>query len=112
VAESKQQVGIADVASDLGLSQSRIRQLADSGAIPSTRSPGGHRLFDLGAVRAAVARRTLPKDPLTVAQEAEPSWTHELTLLGLAEDAVWRRVKDDLHFDSETPAGRIIGYAF
>jgi excisionase family DNA binding protein len=65
---------IADVASELGLSQSRIRQLADSGAIPSTRSPGGHRLFDLGAVRAAVARRTLPEDPLAVAQEAEPSW--------------------------------------
>jgi excisionase family DNA binding protein len=112
VAEAEQLVRIADVARELGLSQSRIRQLADSGAIPSTRSPGGHRLFDLGAVRAAVARRTWPEDPLTVAQGAEPSWTHELTLLGLSEDVVWRRVKDDLQIDSQSPAGRIIGYAF
>jgi excisionase family DNA binding protein len=112
VGESQQLVRIADVASGLGLSQSRIRQLADSGAIPSIRSPGGHRLFDLGAVRAAVARRTLPEDPLTVTQEAEPSWLHELTLLGLSEDMVWRRVKDDLNLDAESPAGRIIGYAF
>jgi excisionase family DNA binding protein len=112
VAEAEQLVRIADVASELGLSQSRIRQLADSGAIPSTRSPGGHRLFDLGAVRAAVARRTLPEDPLTVAQGAEPSWTHELTLLGLSEDMVWRRIRDDLQINSQSPAGRIMGYAF
>lgn len=108
----EQLVRIADVASELGLSQSRIRQLADSGAIPSTRSPGGHRLFDLPAVRAAVARRTLPEDPLTVAQEAAPSWKHELTLLGLSEGMVWQRVKDDLDLEAESPARRIIGYAF
>jgi excisionase family DNA binding protein len=112
VSEPPQLVRIADVARELGLSQSRIRQLADSGAIPSTRSPGGHRLFDLGAVRAAVARRTLPEDPLTVAQAAEPSWIRDLTLLGLSEGAVWRRVKDDLGLDEESPAGRIMGYAF
>ena len=112
MAEPPHLVRIADVAQDLGLSPSRIRQLADSGAIPSTRTPGGHRLFDLGAVRAAVARRTLPEDPLTAAQEAEPSWSQELTLLGLSEDIVWRRIKEDLGLDSETAAGRIIGYAF
>ena len=44
---------IGEVAADLGLSPSRIRQLADSDAIPSTRSSGGQRLFDLGEVRAA-----------------------------------------------------------
>jgi anti-sigma regulatory factor (Ser/Thr protein kinase) len=112
VTESQQPVRIADVARDLGLSPSRIRQLADSDVIPSTRSPGGHRLFDLGAVRAAVARRTLPEDPLAVAQEAEPSWNRELTLLGLSESDVWRSIKDDLSLDGESPAGRIIGYAF
>jgi excisionase family DNA binding protein len=110
--ESPHLVRIADVASELGLSPSRIRQLADSGVIPSTRTPGGHRLFDLGAVRAAVARRTLPEDPLTAAQEAEPSWSQELTLLGLSEDIVWRRIREDIGLDAETPAGKIIGYAF
>ena len=86
-------VRIAEVARELGLSPTRIRQLADAGTIPSSRTPGGHRLFDLGAVRAAVARRTLPEDPLTVTMDAEPSWCNELTLLGLSEDVVWRRSK-------------------
>jgi hypothetical protein len=112
VADSEQSVRIADVARELGLSPSRIRQLADSDVIPSTRSPGGHRLFDLGAVRAAVARRALPKDLLAAAQEAEPSWNRELTLLGLSESDVWRSIKDDLDLDGESPAGRITGYAF
>jgi len=112
VPESTHLVRIADVARELGLSPSRIRQLADAGSIPSTRTPGGHRLFDLGSVRAEIARRTLPKDPLTAAQETEPSWIQELTLLGLSEDIVWRRIRDDLRIDPDTPAGRIMGYAF
>ena len=105
-------VRIADVASEIGLSPTRIRQLADAGIIPSSRTPGGHRLFDLGAVREAIARRTLPGDPLTVAMDAEPSWRQELTLLGLSEDVVWRRVAGDLNLDRGSPAGRLISYAF
>jgi STAS-like domain of unknown function (DUF4325)/MerR family regulatory protein len=105
-------VRIADVAHELGLSASRIRQLADSGVIPSTRTPGGHRLFDLAAARAAVARRSLPDNPLTVATAGKPAWERELTLLGLAEDAVWRRVIDDLDLNIDSEAGRIMGYAF
>jgi hypothetical protein len=112
MAESSHLVRIADVARELGLSPSRIRQLADSGIIPSTRTPGGHRLFDLGAVRAEVARRTLPEDPLTAAQKAAPSWSQELTLLGLSEDVVWRHIRENLGMDPDTPAGRIMGYAF
>ena len=94
-------VRIAEVARELGLSPTRIRQLADAGTIPSSRTPGGHRLFDLGAVRAAVARRTLPEDPLTVTMDAEPSWCNELTLLGLSEDVVWRRSKLGLRLSAE-----------
>jgi anti-sigma regulatory factor (Ser/Thr protein kinase) len=105
-------VRIADVAHELGLSPTRIRQLADAGIIPSSRTPGGHRLFDLEAVRAAVARRTLPEDPLTAVMSTEPSWHNELTLIGLAEHVVWRRVVEDLGIDRESPAGRLIGFAF
>lgn len=112
MAEPRDLVRIADVAHSLGLSQTRIRQLADSGVIPSSRTKGGHRLFDLEAVRAAVARRTLPSDPLTATMGAEPSWRHELTLLGLSEGVVWDRVAHDLEIDRQTPAGRIVGYAF
>jgi excisionase family DNA binding protein len=105
-------VRIAEVARELGLSPTRIRQLADAGVIPSSRTPGGHRLFELGAVRAAVARRSLPKDPLTATMDADPSWYSELTLLGLSEDVVWRRVAEDLGLDQTSPAGQLIGYAF
>jgi anti-sigma regulatory factor (Ser/Thr protein kinase) len=109
---SENLVRIADVARELGLSPTRIRQLADAEIIPSSRTPGGHRLFDLGAVRAAIARRTLPKDPLTVVIEARPTWQHELTLLGLSEDVVWRRIAEDLDLAKESPAGKIMAYAF
>ncbi|SRR5216683_397012 len=110
--QSEHLVRIADVARELGLSSSRIRQLADSGVIPSSRTPGGHRLFDLAAVRAAVARQSLADNLLTVATAEKPAWQRELTLLGLAEDAVWRRVIDDLGLDAGSEAGRIMGYAF
>jgi anti-sigma regulatory factor (Ser/Thr protein kinase) len=105
-------VRIADVVHELGLSPTRIRQLADSGTIPSSRTAGGHRLFDLEAVRAAVARRTLPQDPLTAIMSTEPSWHSELTLLGLSEDVVWSRVVKDLNIDREVPAARLLGDAF
>jgi excisionase family DNA binding protein len=107
-----QPVRIADVARELGLSPSWIRQLADTGVIPSTRTSGGHRLFDLAAVRAAVARRALREAPSPLAMAGDPTWQHELTLLGLAEHEVWRRVRDDLELDVDSDAGRIMAYAF
>ncbi|HET9896649.1 MAG TPA: DUF4325 domain-containing protein [Streptosporangiaceae bacterium] len=105
-------VPIGDVVRELGLSPTRIRELADAGEIPSTRTAGGHRRFDLAAVRAAVARRVLPEERLRHVIEADPSWRRELTLLGLAEDEVWRRVRSDLGIPSESNAGRIMAYAF
>jgi signal transduction histidine kinase len=92
----------------------RIRQLADAGVIPSTRTSGGHRLFDLAAVRAAVARRTLIEGvgPSAFASEGDPTWQRELTLFGPAEHEVWRRIVDDLDLDVDSEAGRIIAYAF
>lgn len=109
--ENERLVRIAEVASDLGLSQSRIRQLADAGVIPSARTAGGHRLFDLPAVRAAIARRSLAHEASRMTSR-EPSWRRELTLLGLAEDEVWQRIKKDLDIPSDTKAGRILVYAF
>lgn len=104
-------VRIGEVAAELGLSASRIRQLADSEVIPSTRSSGAQRLFDLGEVRAALARRSLPLDPLAAAEEAKPSWQRDLTLLGLSEAVVWSRIQQDLDLpDGE--ARRIMSFAF
>jgi excisionase family DNA binding protein len=108
------QVRIADVARELGLSVSRIRQLADAGEIPSSRTAGGHRRFDLAAVRASVARRALADG--TAASDTThlgaPTWQQGLTLLGLAEHEVWRRLASDLSLDTQSNAGRIAAYAF
>jgi excisionase family DNA binding protein len=115
VSDTHSLVRIAEVSQELGLSASRIRQLANEGIIPSTRSTGGHRLFDLSAVRAALARRSLPSVPSVDEVSAAPepaAWHRRLTLLGLAEHEVWRRITTDLGFEAGTPAGRIMGYAF
>lgn len=112
MAEAGRPVRIGEVAAELGLSPSRIRQLTNAEVIPSTRSAGGQRLFDLREVRAALAKRALPLDPLSVTAEENPTWHRELTVLGLSEDVIWRRVHEDLGLDSASPAGRIMGYAF
>lgn len=104
-------VRIADVSRELGLSPTRVRQLTDRGLIPSTRTAGGHRLFDLSAVREALARRELSRADARPPIES-PTWSHRLTLLGLAEHEVWRRVAHDLELDTTSPAGRIMAYAF
>jgi anti-sigma regulatory factor (Ser/Thr protein kinase) len=105
-------VKVADVARELGLSPTRVRQLADSNVIPSSRTSGGHRLFDLAAVRAAIARRMLPSQDSIVESLGQPSWRHELTLLGLAEHDVWRNIVAALQINTEIPAGKIMAYAF
>jgi MerR family regulatory protein/STAS-like domain of unknown function (DUF4325) len=110
--ESDHLVKVGDVARELGLSPSRVRQLADQGLIPSSRSAGSHRLFDLAAVRAAIARRTLPDQSGVVDALGRPNWHRTLTLLGLAEHDVWRKVVDDLHLDVKSPAGKIVACAF
>ncbi len=103
-------VRIAEVARELGLSPTRIRQLADAGVIPSSRTQGGHRLFDLDEVRAAVTRRALSAEEQ--APPEVPTWQRTLTLLGLAEHEVWARIVADLGLDTASNAGRIFAYAF
>jgi anti-sigma regulatory factor (Ser/Thr protein kinase) len=99
------------VARELGVSTSRLRQLADSGAIPSERSPGGHRVFDPGAVRSALAQ--LATVELTSARWSSPDWERNLPVQGLQEDDVWREVATDLLQDRLSPEARsIASYAF
>lgn len=106
-------VRIADVAKDVGLSPTRIRQLADAGTIPSERTSGGHRIFDLAAVRAALARRSLNTGQDTLTKSlGTPHWRRDLSTLGLAEDQVWLRIAKDLDLPSQTPAYKILSYAF
>lgn len=92
-------VRISEVARELGLSPSRVRQLADEGRLPSTRTPGGHRLFDLALVREAVLRGTLPgpdRPPPDLVQENTPD--------GLEEHLVWLDASDRLHLRDRVSA--------
>ncbi len=104
-------VRVSELAAELGVSPSRLRQLADSGAIPSERTTGGHRFFNPGAVRSALAR--LATAELTVSRWSAPDWSRILPLRGLQEDGVWREVLTDVLHDRLGPEARsTASYAF
>jgi len=103
-------VRIGDIAREFGLSASQIRHLADSDAIPSERSPGGHRVFDPGAVRSALSR--MATSTTVEARWAAPSWHRDLALPGLGEDVIWRELAIDLQDAMGTAARSIVSYAF
>ncbi len=102
---------IGDVADMMGLSVSRVRQLANEGAIPSRRTEGGHRVFDLDEVEdvlALSADSQFPRlDPL-----GPPQWARIVALGGLAEHLVWREIAADLGLDVARPAVHVMEYAF
>jgi excisionase family DNA binding protein len=81
-------VRVSEIARELGVSPSRLRQLADNGSIPSERSAGGHRLFDPGAVRSALAQTFSVE--FTARRWTKPDWHRDVLLAGLQEDVVWR----------------------
>ncbi len=72
------------LAEELGLSVVRIRQLASSGRIPFVLTPGGHRRFELAAVRDALSG------------ESSTLWHQDLEREGLAEDQLWRELSPAL----------------
>jgi excisionase family DNA binding protein len=93
-------VRIGAVARELGVSPSRVRQLADEGSIPSTRTSGGHRLFDLARVREALARRALPAS----GRRPRPDLLQEHVPAGLEEHILWREAAERLHLSDRVSA--------
>lgn len=111
-------VGIGQLSAAVGLSVGWLRRLADEGAIPSHRSPGGHRRFDVAAVERALearGRRVLSaaqEGPISLAPEGAPDWRGSFGLDGLEEHEVWRHVRDALDIDVTTNGGKIVQHAF
>lgn len=104
-------VRIGDIARELGISVSRLRGLADSGAIASERTPGGHRVFDPGNVRSMLARLANPD--VETARWSSPDWRQERLISGLQEDAVWRELAAEaLPRTLSSEARATAGYAF
>jgi len=92
-------VRIGEVARELGLSASRVRQLADEERIPSSRTAGGHRVFDLVRVREALVRRSLPAN-----DRRPPDLVQEHPAAGLEEHVLWRSLSDRLHLSDRVSA--------
>ncbi len=111
-------VSIGRLAAEIGLSKNWLRKLADVGRIPSTRTPGGHRRFDVEAVRAALNQReqarpsTSELSPAPVTPDRGPDWQRSIPLPGLAEHDVWMSLCQDLDLAVETNGGNIFRHAF
>lgn len=100
---------IRAVADMLGLSVSRVRQLADLGRLPHHVSEGGHRYFDLAEVAAVLAisdAATQLSEPL-----GAPVFNREYPREGLAEHLVWQSVATSLAVDVGAESRHILEYS-
>ena len=100
-------LGIGAAAAQLGVSVKTLRRLADSGAVPSVRTDGGHRRFSIDAVRSALedpAHRSSPR--------IAPDWHRGLRLDGLDEAQVWSEARVALDLPPDDESTRIMNYAF
>ena len=80
-------VGIGRAALELGLSVPRLRRLADASRVPYQVTDGGHRRFNVSAVRTAlIAAGRLPNESDNL---GIPTWEAMTTLDGLRESDVW-----------------------
>ena len=109
-------VGIGEIARVAKLHPNTIRKLANSGAIPSVRTQGGQRRFNITLVQSALASRNSTRiaGSTDIAQSIIPEkkWEREFPLAGLSEDLVWKELSQELKIDLSNPAADIFPYAF
>ena len=111
-----QKLRVGDLAEQVGMHINTLRRLANTGLIPSERTAGGQRLFDVQAVknalevRAAVAHSNQGKG--AGANLSMPTWEREFDLEGLEEHLVWEMIKEELKLDMSVRAADVMPYAF
>lgn len=109
-------VRIGQLARAIGLHENTLRRLADSGVIPSGRTAGGQRVFEIEAVKAALERRSKKRLSSSVARISTKddalTWEKSVALFGLEEHEVWQEVAQMLELDTECGAADIIPMAF
>lgn len=102
-------VGIGTAAKALGMSVSKLRRLADADRVPSTRTVGGHRRFDVAAVRTALA----PPRVMSLPTARQPDWQATFPIAGLEEHLVWSEIADRFSLDPRSSnASHIANHAF
>jgi hypothetical protein len=122
---ARKRVSIGAVATELGLSPSYIRQMTSEGVFEAIRTTGGHRRYDMGAVKAAWVAYTASKPAgasasagafapglLRALVDQAPVLVTTVELDGLEEHLVWPAVKAALNLEQGTPAADMSGYTF
>ena len=111
-----ERVRIGQLARAVGLHENTIRRFADAGIIPSARTEGGQRVFDIKAVEDALAVRLRNRHPSrrakVVVRSEAISWVKTASLSGLQEHEVWREIIQTLKLDTKCGAADIIPMAF
>ena len=108
-------VGIGELASKVGLHINTLRKLADSGKIPSTRTVGGQRRFDINDVQRALRERYASKPiqaPVAAFDFPGRKFSRKYKILGLDEAEVWKEHVKELGLNLKEPCADIIPYAF
>ncbi|HUW87372.1 MAG TPA: DUF4325 domain-containing protein [Candidatus Paceibacterota bacterium] len=109
-------VRIGQLARAVGLHENTIRRLADTGIIPSERTEGGQRVFEIEAVEDALATRSKNRHPSRLARivvkDDTVGWEKTVSLPGLQEDEVWQEIVQMLDLDTKCGAADIIPMAF
>ena len=108
-------VGIGELASKVGLHINTLRKLADSGKIPSTRTVGGQRRFDIDDVQIALRERYASKPfqaPAAAFDFPGRKFSRKYKILGLDEAEVWKEHVKELGLNLKEPCADIIPYAF
>lgn len=111
-------IKIHELSQNLDRSEKQLRKLADSGHIPSNRTRGGHRLFELEKVREALTRidgaptSAKPTQAALTSALNQPNWKQKLSIANLQEDLVWQELFQELNLNKETPAKEIMQFAF
>jgi anti-sigma regulatory factor (Ser/Thr protein kinase) len=107
---------IGELADQIGMHISSVRRLADAGLIPSEKTLGGQRTFELEAVKNALEVRAAVKHSRqgrkTPNLMVRPTWERTYEITGLEEHLVWEKVKQDLNLDMSVGAADIVPYAF
>jgi len=111
-----EQVRIGQLANAVGLHENTIRRLADAGIIPSVRTAGGQRLFEIEAVKDALEARSKNRHPSRLARVVVKNdivdWEKLASLRGLQEHEVWQEIVQMLDLDTKCGAADIIPMAF
>ena len=106
-------LSIGDAARALGLSVPQLRRLANAGRIPFVTSEGGHRRFDVAAVRSTLAGPHMARCQVVPFPNAiAPVWNEGLALPGLDESDVWQRASQALGLSPQSESYRVFHYTF